>query len=326
MDCNLAQENIVLAVYGELPDDRVHQLEQHLAQCERCRQEMEAVSGLQKAMSVLPIVEPSPSLVARTRLRLDEALDAIPHGGYFLRRWQSFRRGFGRLQSAPVMASALLLAGLGAGGWGGYRLALRSVSNPIPATAQTASSPVSFNDDLEASQFAGVSNITLEPNTENVEVRYNRVVPVTAFGTLDDPQIRQLLLLAAHDGGNPAAHDDSVDLLAQECRNGHQCDGGPIRNALMVALRYDKNAQVRSKALAGLEPYIALDTRVRDAILEALLKDPDPGIRSQAIGLLAPVEADSSVRDVLETVASQDNNPHIRNVSRQFLEQVSQIQ
>jgi hypothetical protein len=31
------------------------------------------------------------------------------------------------------------------------------------------------------------------------------------------------------------------------------------------------------------------------------------------------------VRDVLETVASQDQNPQIRNVSRQYLEQVSQI-
>ncbi|MGC2635564.1 MAG: HEAT repeat domain-containing protein [Acidobacteriaceae bacterium] len=326
MNCDLAQETIVLAVYGELPDDRAHQLELHLAQCECCRQEMEAVAGLQKAMAVLPVIEPSPSLVARTRLRLDEALDVLPHGGFLRREWQSFRRGFARLQSAPVMASALLVLGLGAGAWGGYREGLRTAAGQTQGTPAVTQTPVSFMPDLDAAQVAGVSGITVEPNTENVEVRFERIVPETAFGTLDDPQIRQLLLLGAHNPANPAVHDDSVDLLARECRNGHQCDGGPIRNALMVALRYDKNAQVRSKALDGLEPYIAVDTRVRDAILEALLKDPDPGIRSKAIGLLAPVEADSSVRDVLETVASQDDNPHIRNVSRQFLEQVSQIQ
>jgi len=326
MNCDLAQENIVLAVYGELPDDRAHPLEQHLAQCERCRQEMEAVAGLQKAMSVLPIVEPSPSLVARTRLRLDEALDALPHGGFLLRRLQSFRRGLGRLQSAPVMASALLLVGLGAGGWGGYRAGLRTASAHPPAPAPAALSQEPVMADLESAPIAGISSIDLEPNTENVEVRFSRLVPETAFGTLDDPQIRQLLLLAAHNPANPSVHDDSVDLLAQECRIGHQCNGGPIRHALMVALRYDHNSQVRSKALAGLEPYIAVDTRVRDAVLEAILKDPDPDIRSQAIGLLAPVEADSSVRDVLQTVASQDDNPHIRYVSRQYLERVSQVQ
>ncbi len=326
MNCDLAQENIVLAVYGELPDDRAHQLEQHLAQCERCRQEMEAVAGLQKAMAVLPMIEPSPSLLARTRLRLDEALDALPHGGFFLRRLQSLRRGLGRLQSAPVMASALLLVGLGAGGWGGFRAGQRTASAHPAAPAQANFSAATDLANLDASQVAGVSSIDLEPNTENVEVRFSRLVPETAFGTLDDPQIRQLLLLAAHNQANPSVHDDSVDLLAQECRNGHECNGGPIRHALMVALRYDHNAEVRSKALTGLEPYIAVDTRVRDAVLEALLKDPDPGIRSQAIGLLAPVEADSSVRDVLQTVASQDDNPYIRNVSREYLERVSQIQ
>lgn len=325
MNCELAQESIVLAVYGELPDDRVHQLEQHLAQCERCRQEMEAVEGLQKAMSVSPVLEPSPSLVARARLRLDEALDAMPHGGFFLRRWQSLRRGFGRLQSAPVMASALLLVGLGAGGWAGYHEGAQSAAKQASA-ASAAPASVPVVSDLDGSQIAGVSSITREPDTENVEVHFYRLVPQTAFGTLDDPQIRQLLLMGVRNAADSAVHDDSVDLLAQECHNGHECDGGPIRSALMVALRYDKDTRVRSKALTGLEPYIGIDMRVRDAILEALLKDPDPGIRSQAISLLAPVEADSSVRDVLQTVATQDVNPHIRNVSRQYLEQVSQVQ
>jgi hypothetical protein len=324
MNCQMAQEDIVLAVYGELPDDRAHQLEQHLAQCDRCRQEMEAVAGLQKAMSVVPIEEPTPSLLARTRLRLDEALDAMPHGGFLLKRWQSFRRGFGRLQSAPVMASALLLVGLGAGGWGGYRAGVRAAAAPAAGPQDTGA--VTVMPDVDNAQIAGVSSITLEPNTENVEVRFSRVVPETAFGTLDDPQIRELLLLGARNPDNPDVHADSVDLLAQECRAGHECTGGPIRNALMVALRYDKNAKVRSQALTGLEPYIAIDTRVRDAVLEALMNDPDPEIRSEAISLLAPVDADSSVREVLQTVANQDQNPHIRTVSREFLEQVSQIQ
>lgn len=327
MNCDLAQEDIVLAVYGELPDDRAHQLEQHLAVCDRCRQEMEAVSALSKAMSLLPVAEPSPSLLARTRVRLDEALDAIPHGGFFVRRWQSFRRGLGRLQSAPVMASAVLLAGVGAGGWGGYHLGRRAETpRPEQVVAQSSAPAVPVLADVDPSQVAGVSSIIEEPGTENVEVRFARIVPETVFGTLDDPQIRQLLLVAAHNRANPAAHDDSVDLLAQECRAGHQCNGGPIRNALMVALRYDRDATVRRKALEGLQPYIGLDNRVRDAVLEALLNDPDAQIRSEAIGLLAPVEADSSVREVLQTVASQDQNPYIRNVSRQFLEQVSQIQ
>jgi hypothetical protein len=324
MNCELAQEDIVLSVYGELPDDRVHRLEQHLTQCEHCRQEMEAVAALQKAMSVLPPEEPSPSLIARTRLRLDEALDAMPNGGFLRRVSQRFRRSLGWLQGAPVMASALLLAGAAGGGWGGYHAALRTMR--ASASAQNAAAAVPVVADINATQIAGVSSITLEPGSENVEVRFDRVTPETAFGTLDDPQIRQLLLVGARNRANPAVHDDSVNLLAQECRAGHQCTGGPIRNALMVALRYDKDAGVRRKALEGLEAYIPADTQVRDAVLEALLHDRDAGVRAEAIGLLEPVEADSSVREVLQTVATEDENPHIRNVSRQYLEQVAQIQ
>jgi HEAT repeats/Putative zinc-finger len=324
MNCELAQEDIVLSVYGELPDDRAHRLEQHLAQCERCRQEMEAVAALQKAMSVMPAAEPTPSLLARTRVRLDEALDAMPQGGFFRRVSQRFRRGVGMLQGAPVMAMALLLAGTAAGGYGGYRYGAHAMRMNQPAPNHASTVPVVA--DIDAAQIAGVSSITLEPGSENVEVRFDRVTPETAFGTLDDPQIRQLLLLGARNRANPVVHDDSVNLLAQECQAGHQCNGGPIRNALMVALRYDRDARVRRKAMEGLEAYIPMDTRVRDAVLEALLHDSDADVRTEAIGLLEPVEADSAVRDVLETVANQDNNPHIRTVSRQYLEQVSQLQ
>jgi hypothetical protein len=94
----------------------------------------------------------------------------------------------------------------------------------------------------------------------------------------------------------------------------------------MVALRYDKNANVRMKALEGLQPYIGEDMRVRDAVLESLMKDSDPRVRSQAISLIEPVEGDSSVREVLHTVATQDDNAQIRTVSQQVLRQLPQIQ
>ena len=66
--------------------------------------------------------------------------------------------------------------------------------------------------------------------------------------------------------------------------------------------------------------------RVRDAVLEALMADPDATVRSRAIEVLQPVGADSSVREVLHTVASQDDNPHIRTVSQEALDEYPHIQ
>jgi hypothetical protein len=159
-----------------------------------------------------------------------------------------------------------------------------------------------------------------------VEVSYNQLVPQRMQGSLDDPAIRQLLMLASENSTSAGVRDDSVGLMAAECRAGHSCQAAGIRDALMVALRYDRNEGVREKALQGLEPYVAEDVRVRDAVLEALLNDADPRIRTAAISILEPVEADTTVRQVLHTVASSDRNPYIRTASRQVLSRVPEIQ
>ena len=39
MKCELVKENIILANYGELPDEFAGTLEQHLESCEECRRE-----------------------------------------------------------------------------------------------------------------------------------------------------------------------------------------------------------------------------------------------------------------------------------------------
>jgi hypothetical protein len=325
MKCDLAQQYIALVVYGELSDDASHQLEQHLKECEDCRREIEAVRGLQAAMSLYPVEEPSPSLLARARIRLDEALDNMPHSGWLERTFQFFNRGVGRLRSAPVMASLLLLVGASAGGYGGYRLGLQAHNAVQPKTILSSAQPQTTSDDAPV-QIANVSSITRDPNSNFIKVSYNKLVSETMQGTPDDPRIHQLLLLGTQNSVNPGVRDDSVDLLANECRAGRQCDDGRVRDALMVALRHDKNANVRMKALEGLQPYIAEDMRVRDAVLEALMKDSDPRVRTQAISLIEPVEADSSVREVLHTVAMQDDSPEIRTASRQVLQQLPQIQ
>jgi hypothetical protein len=322
MKCETAQEIIALSVYGELPDDQGPQLEQHLAGCEDCRRELEAVQALAKAMSLLPVEDPSANLIARSRMRLEEAIDALPRGSWLLRGWHRFSQGFGRLRGAPVAVSTVLVTGLTVGGFSGYR-AGEHAQSASPAETVTTRTP---QDEGSPVDIASISSIERDPNTENVSVTYNRIQPETMRGTLDDPQIRQLLLMGARNRINSGVRDSSVRLLADECHAGHQCDDGPIRDSLLVALRYDKSVAVRLKALEGLQPYVADDVHVRDAVLEALLKDPSSEVRTQAISLLEPVEADSSVRQVLHSVSVRDDSPQIRTVSRQVLEQMPQVQ
>jgi HEAT repeats/Putative zinc-finger len=325
MNCEVAHERIVLAAYGELSDEQIHELDRHLTSCNECREEREQLRALKTLASAYPVVEANANLVARSRLRLEDALDAIPPKRWYERWGDGILNNFARLQSAPAAATLLLVAGMGAGILGGYEYAqarTAHVAGRVSQTLATAAAPLPASP----TDVANISSIVQEPNSEEVEVRYNAVVPREIQGSLDDPSIRQLLMMASEDGTSPGIRDDSVGLLAAECRAGHSCNAAGIRDALMVALRYDRNAGVREKALKGLEPYVAQDVRVRDAVLEALLNDGDPHIRSEAITLLEPVEADMTVRQVLSTVATSDHNPQIRNVSREVLRRVPEFQ
>jgi hypothetical protein len=70
---------------------------------------------------------------------------------------------------------------------------------------------------------------------------------------------------------------------------------------------------------------VAQDESVRDAVLTTLMRDKSEDVRAQAIDVLTPVQADSSVRQVLRTVSAQDVNPAIRLASYQVLQGTADI-
>jgi anti-sigma factor RsiW len=327
MNCEVAHERIVTAAYGELADEQTHELERHLAACLECGKEREQLLALKVLMAAHPVMEPDANLVARSRLKLEEALDALPPMRWFERLSQKLTNNFASLQAAPMAACLLLLLGVGAGSLGGYRVAEhRAGQKTTVERGAVQPAAVEAVGSAAPAEIANISSIVQQPNSHLVQVRYNQLVPQQIEGSLDDPAIRQLLMLASQNSASAGVRDNSVGLLAAECRAGHGCKAEGIRDALMVALRYDKNAGVREKAMQGLEPYVAQDQRVRDAMLEALLNDSDPKIRTAAINILQPVEGDTSVRQVLHSVANSDRNPYIRTVSREVLSREPEIQ
>jgi anti-sigma factor RsiW len=338
MNCELAHEWIVTAAYGELPDDKEHELEHHLHDCTNCRKEREQLLAMKVLADALPVAEPSPNLVARSRLRLDEALDALPPMRWYELLARRLRNNMASLQSAPITAGLLLAAGIGAGGLGGYEIALgraahaaaeptiTAVAKIEPASAPHAIAQQTAPAEPSLTNVASISSVVRQPGGKLVEVHYNQLVPASVQGSLEDPAIRKLLAMATENASSASVRNDSVGLLAAECRTNHGCETTDVRDALMAALLYDKNPAVREKALKGLEPYVTEDVRVRNAVLEALLNDRDTRVRTQSINLLVPVEADTSVRQVLHSVSTSDNSPQIRNVSRQVLDRVPEME
>jgi len=324
MKCEVAQQNVVMALYGELPDELGGALERHLAGCEECTRELNSMRALDEYLAAYlalrPIMEPSPNLLAQSRMRLDEALDQIPPHGFLTRLRSSFYNWVGHVQGAPALTTLLLGVGFLAGNFT-YRYQV--AHQPKPPAVVTMSNAT-------RGTISNVTSIVPTPNSEVVQVNYNRVVPETMQGSLDSDEIRQLLMLGMAQGASSNVRESSVNLLSSECRAGHGCaaekDGEGIRHALLVSLRYDKSASVRLKALEGLQHYVGQDQRVRDAILETLMHDKDASVRTAAIDLLEPVQSDSSVRQVLRTVSTQDESPYIRTASFHALQSSADIQ
>ena len=319
MNCEGAREGMILAAYGELPDELAIGLEQHLVSCHECLQELQTIRELGDLLALQPLVEPDPNLVAQSRMRLDEALDALPRHGFLTRLWANGVAWMGHVQAAPALAT--LLVGLGfLGGNFTYRYQVAHAPKVQPAVILT---------NTTGGGVSTISGITQLPG-DMVQVSYNRVVPEMAQGSLNDPQIRQLLIMGTRAADTNVVRVDSVALLAAGCRTGFECrseaDGSGVRDRLLVSLRSDRSPGVRLKALDGLQPYVAQDERVRDAVAQTLLTDASAAVRTRAIAMLEPVQSDSSVRQVLRTVSTTDENPYIRTVSTQALAGSSSIQ
>ncbi|HXS13483.1 MAG TPA: HEAT repeat domain-containing protein [Acidobacteriaceae bacterium] len=321
MNCESAQQNIVLAQYGELPDDLQHQLEQHLGLCEECRREWNAMLALSEELAQHPLAEPSPNLLAASRMRLDEALDAMPPKSVTHRFWGNAFRWMGYVQGAPALTVLLI----GVGFLGGNIIARYQAAHvpPPPRTVATTNA--------SQSAIANVLDIKQTPDPQIVQVKYNSLVPETMQGSLNDPQIRQLVMLATKMSANPEVHKDAVSLLVNQCRATAGCsddgsNGDAYRGTLLASLHYDKDPQVRLNALQGLQPYVSQSESVRNAVLDALMNDQSSDVRSAAISMLEPVQADSSVRRVLRSVSTQDSSAAIRNASFQALQGSADIE
>jgi hypothetical protein len=324
MKCQSARDCIVLLNYGELPDELAGVLEQHLIGCVDCTEELEAFQRFEERLATMPVLEPSPNLLAQSRMRLDDALDMIPPHGFLTQLRTNFHRWVGNVQSAPALATLLLGVGFLAGNFT-HRYQVANAA----AAAAPRQGPVTLSHPTEG-VVANVTGVVQTPNSELVQVNYNKIVPESMEGSLDSPEIRKLLLVGTTAAATPGVRMNAVSLLTDECKAEHACqpttDGNGIRHALMVSLRYDEDAGVRMKALEGLEKYVGQDQHVRDAVLEAVAHDPDAQVRRTAIGLLEPVQSDSSVRQVLRTVATQDANPYIRTASYNALQNAADIQ
>jgi len=229
MNCDWTKENVVLYIYGELADDAKFEFEQHIRHCLGCRRELDAALEFKESMAALPVKDVSPNLLAANRMELQESLE---HAAQSRNIFSSFifdlTGWMHQIKLAPALTAALLMIGFAGGVGTTYRMMDHNRGPEV--TDNRGPQPP------DVASIAGIESITPEANSNQVQIKYNTLQPRTLNGSTDDPQIKQLLLLAARNNRNSGVVLDSV-----------KADSS-VRAALTVLAERDSNKFIREES------------------------------------------------------------------------------
>src|SRR5271167_913223 len=198
MKCEWVRENITLHVYGELADDARHELEQHVARCADCAAELKAEQEFHAVLSQERAAEPTPNLLASSRMKLQEALETAEQGRFWHRLAFDPANWLRQVRFSPALASVILILGFAGGIGTSYKVFARPVQGPSVAAA----APVE-------SSITGIQSITQQTGTNQIDIKYNTVSTQEAQGSMNDQRIQQLLLFAARSNYNSGVRMDS---------------------------------------------------------------------------------------------------------------------
>jgi hypothetical protein len=301
------------AAGGDLDPAEESRLAAHLAGCPACLADL-AREREMLAQLAAQHVEPDAALLASCRSGLQDALDREEEKGWIA-------RSFGLLLPSswisprPAWSAAILLAIGFSVGLLAPRLLLRKVpqrppqetparavrpplilvqnprsevnnsSNSVSSTsAASDASPGSPVQALDL-RHATVAGINLLPSgaeaPPQVQLQFDAQQPYTLQGTVDDGDVRNVLLYVLRHGDlfAPDVRLGAVNALSPRSQN------PDVHSALSHAMQQDASAAVRLKALQALNNSGSNDLIGR-MLLDALSSDQDPGVREQVMDTL----------------------------------------
>ena len=171
---------------------------------------------------------------------------------------------------------------------------------------------------LNQSSQTKITNIRFSqpPGTNGqVEFTFDAVNPVTMKGNINDPEIKNVLAKALLNEKNPGARLQTVNALSNQTNINGNVDS-QVKTALISSAKHDGNPGVRRDALNALlkMPY---DTSIKNCLLYVLTNDKNAALRITAINGLASATMSGKPLDpetikVLDEKAKQDNNDYIK--------------
>jgi hypothetical protein len=284
--CGKIAPILVFYACDEVSEDERKLIDEHLAVCASCAEQLAGERSLWEAMDVAnpPArdINSADALLSQCRSLLAETLDDLsvtpvrehwqPFG--WVHRWMALR---------PAWSGAMLIffgVLLGAEVMPWLQNGLPGTSNGRPVNV--LASQKLTDDQLSKMAVAGI-NLAPWPNAApgTVQLQLRAEQPMVLSGNVDDSNMRRVLTYVVENGErfDAGVRLDCLDALKAQARDAQ------VRKALMQAARRDQNPAVRMKALEALRDSTADDV-VREAMLDALAHDANPGVRVEVVNML----------------------------------------
>jgi hypothetical protein len=301
--CDDVRQQFALLLYGELSFEEEEQIQGHLSLCDACRDAFVSEQAIHEILDRnAQTAEPSPDLLAanRNQLRAVLANEPVPGGSFWMRLRAAFNLVAPRQLWRPVAAMALVVIGFLGGQWyseRGHVTAARIAGEPVSARVRQVDS-----------SGDGMLQLVVDETRQRV-IR----------GSVNDMEVRQLLLAATMDPNDAGLRGETVEILVTTSPTDE------TRAALIRALLQDQSDGVRLRAFEGLKPYAGLP-EVRRAMAQALLRDSNAGLRTQAIDVLTQSRSDLSTEmgivSIFQELLQTESNGYIRSQCQRKLREM----
>jgi hypothetical protein len=275
-------EWLYLSVFDELGADEKRRLDEHVASCEECQREREAIVRMLDKVTASGAGEPSDELLASAQQSLRAAL------------WKESLTQAAADRPAERGSIWTRIFGSAGGGWfTGYRPALAAAATLCVGFYMGF---LVFDREQPAATVPQPRQDANEPYTEISNVRF-------VDANIDDGEVDIIY--------------DQVRPMRLQTR----VDDQRVQDVLTYAMLNEDNPGVRLKALRAFElaPKAAPPGDMKQAFIEAMTSDPNEGVRLQALQVLRRLPFDDDIKDSLIFVLSNDVNPGIRVAAMNFL-------
>lgn len=330
------KEQLILLLWDELPENEKLRLDEHIAVCADCRNELEVLGRLNKTAAEI-IREPDERMLFEARTRLKNALssqtaplqqESRPGALQRISEIFSFRK-FTYVSAVPFIILGVTI---------GYLL--KNSGTPeiakVPAqdsgaveVRQAADKPENKDDGVK------IENLQFRDSDASdgeVAFSFDAVKRVEMRGSLNNKTIQNVLarsLLTSRDDGERLRTLNKIAARSLEGQKGGTPDPA-IKQALIKAVQFDNNPGVRREALLLLQQY-SYDKEIEKALLHVLKNDRNPGLRITAIKALAgglpkmkDRQPDENLIKTLKEKSLTDGNDYVKISARTVLQEVEQ--